>query len=130
MTLSPTAPSFPTITQGTTGFPQTLTIPNSGNAPLHISSVAVAGPNPSDFSLTNNCIAAIAPAGNCTILVVFIPIGPGQRAATLTITDDAQSSPQAVSLNAIANPAFSAGAAREVRQPRPFLLVKWLNQCG
>ena len=111
LTLSPTAPSFPTITQGTTGAPQTLTITNSGNAPLYISSVAGAGPNPSDFSFTNNCTAAIAPAGNCTILVAFNPIGPGQRTATLTITDDAQGSPQSVSLSAIANPAFIAGAA-------------------
>ncbi len=111
LTLSPTAPSFPTITQGTTGAPQTLTITNSGNAPLHISSVAGAGPNPSDFSFTNNCTAAIAPAGNCTILVAFNPIGPGQRTATLTITDDAQGSPQSVSLSAIANPAFTAGVA-------------------
>ncbi len=112
VTLSPTAPSFPTITQGTTGAPQALTITNSGNGPLHISAVAVAGPNPSDFSFTNNCTAAVAPAANCTILVAFIPIGPGQRTATLTITDNAQGSPQSVSLSAIANPAFSAGAAQ------------------
>ncbi len=110
-TLSPTAPSFPTITQGTTGTAQTLTIANSGNAPLHISSVAVVGPNSSDFGFTNNCTAAVAPAGNCTILVAFIPIGPGQRTATLTITDDAQGSSQSVLLSAIANPAFTAGAA-------------------
>jgi len=111
VTLSPTAPSFPTITQGTTGAPQTLTIMNSGNAPLHISSAAVSGPNPSDFSFTNNCTAAVAPAANCTILVVFNPIGPGPRTATLTIADDAQGSPQNISLSAIANPAFFAGAA-------------------
>ena len=111
VTLSPTAPSFPTITQGTTGAPQMLTIINSGNAPLHISSAAVGGPNPSDFSFTNNCTAAVAPAANCTILVVFNPIGPGPRTATLTIADDAQGSPQNISLSAIANSAFSAGAA-------------------
>lgn len=36
---------------------------------------------------------------------------PRPRTATLTITDDAQGSPQSVSLSAIANPAFTAGAA-------------------
>jgi len=127
ITLSPTAPSFPTITQGTTGAPQALTITNSGNGPLHISSVAVAGPNPSDFSFTNNCTAAVAPAANCTILVAFIPIGPGQRTATLTITDDAQGSPQSVSLSAIAIRHSPQGPLREVRQPRPSRLAKWLN---
>lgn len=111
VTLSPAAFSFPTITQGSTSAPQTLTVTSSGSAPLHISSVALGGPNPSDFSFTNNCTAVVAPGSSCTISLVFNPIGPGIRTATLEITDDAPSSPQSASLSAIANPAFFAGAA-------------------
>ncbi len=108
---SPAAPSFPTITQGTSGAVQTVTVISLGTTPLHVSSVSLSGPNPSDFSFTNNCTAPVAPAANCTISLVFNPIGVGQRTANLTITDDAPGSPQTISLGATANPAFTAGAA-------------------
>src|SRR5205807_1940573 len=54
---------------------------------------------------------SMAAASNCTISLVFNPTGQGQRTARLTITDDAPSSPQIVSLSATAEPAFTAGAA-------------------
>jgi 6-phosphogluconolactonase (cycloisomerase 2 family) len=108
---SPAAPSFPTITQGTSGIPQTLTVISSGTAPLHVSAVSLGGPNPSDFSLTNNCTAPVVPSMSCTISVAFNPVGPGQRAAILTITDDVAGSPQTIALSATANPAFTAAAA-------------------
>ena len=76
-----------------------------------MSSVSLSGANASEFTFINNCTAPVAPASNCTISLVFNPIGQGQRAAILTITDDAPSSPQTVSLIASANPAFTAGAA-------------------
>src|SRR5882762_7187274 len=62
-TFSPAAPSFPTITLGRSGTLQTLTVINSGTTPLHVSSVALGDPNPSDFSFTNNCTSPVAPAG-------------------------------------------------------------------
>jgi hypothetical protein len=108
---SPTVPSFPTITEGTTGAAQTLTVMSSGTGQLHVASVAITGPNPSDFSFTNNCTAPVAPGNNCTIMLVFNPIGPGQRTADLTITDDAPNSPQSISLSATANPTFTPGPA-------------------
>jgi 6-phosphogluconolactonase (cycloisomerase 2 family) len=108
---SPAAPLFPTITQGTSGQPQSLTVMSTGTAALHVSTVSLAGPNHSDFSLANNCTAPVAPSTNCTISLVFNPIGPGQRTANLTITDDVAGSPQTIALSAIANPAFTAAAA-------------------
>jgi 6-phosphogluconolactonase (cycloisomerase 2 family) len=111
ITFSPAAPSFPTITEGTVGAAQTLTVLNTGTAPLHVSPVSIAGPNPLDFSFTNNCISPVAPSASCTILLVFNPIGPGQRNANLTIADDAPGSPQTISLSATANPAVTPGPA-------------------
>ncbi len=111
ITFNPAVPSFPTITQGTSGAAQMLTITSSGTGPLHISSVSLGGPNPSDFSFTNNCSTSVAPPANCTISLVFNPIGPGQRTANLTITDDAPGSPQSISLSGNANPAFTPGPA-------------------
>lgn len=111
LTLSPPVPSFSATTQGTSSAPQTQTITNSGNAPLQISSVSLGGSNPSAFTLTNNCSAAVAPGSNCTISLVFSPLASGQSTANLSITDNAPGSPQTVSLSATANPAFSVTAA-------------------
>ncbi|HEY6944842.1 MAG TPA: choice-of-anchor D domain-containing protein, partial [Candidatus Acidoferrum sp.] len=111
MTLSPAVPSFPTTTQGTSSPTQTLTVTNSGNAPLTISSVSLGGSNASDFSLINNCTASVAVASNCTVSLTFNPIAPGLRTADLLISDNVPSSPQTVSLSATANPAFSVAAA-------------------
>lgn len=109
VTFSPPSPSFPVITQGTSSASQTLTVTNSGSATLHVSSVSLGGPNASEFGFTNNCAAAVAPAANCSISLVFSPTAAGQHAASLTISDDAPASPQTVSLTATANPAFTVG---------------------
>ena len=111
ISFSPTDPSFPTITEGTSGSAQTLTVANSGNGTLHISSVSLGGANPSDFSLTNNCKNPLPTAANCTLSLVFNPVASGQRTANLIVTDDAPNSPQSIALGATANPAFTAGAA-------------------
>jgi hypothetical protein len=111
ITFSPATPAFPSTTQGTSSAPQILTVGNSGNAPLHISSVALSGSNASEFSFTNNCTAAVAPASNCSLSLVFSPLASGQRTANLMISDDAAGSPQSIALSAAAGAAFSAGAA-------------------
>lgn len=97
VSLSPALPSFPTITQGTA---QVLTVISSGTGPLHVSSVSLSDANASEFTFINNCTVPVAPASDCMISLVFNPIGHGQRAAILMITDDAPSSPQTLSLNA------------------------------
>jgi hypothetical protein len=111
VTFSPAVPSFPTITQGTSGGAQTLTVTNSGTTSLHISSVVLAGLNASDFNLANNCTAPVAPTISCTVSLGFNPLAAGQRTANLTIADDAPGSPQTIPLNATANPAFTPGPA-------------------
>jgi ASPM-SPD-2-Hydin domain-containing protein/centrosomal CEP192-like protein len=114
ITFSPPVLSFPmpplaVTTQGTSSDPEVLSVFSTGNITLHISSVTLGGPNPSDFSFTNNCPATLAPSGNCTISVVFSPIAPGQRTATLTFSDDAPNSPQTVSLSGTAVSVVSGG---------------------
>lgn len=104
-------PPLAATTEGTSSAPQVLTVFSTGNATLHIAGVSLAGPNPSDFSFTNNCTAPVAPTANCTISIVFSPIAPGQRTASLMFSDDAPGSPQSVSLSGTAVPAFSVAAA-------------------
>lgn len=111
LSLSPPVPSFPATTQGTSSAPQTLTVINSGNATLQISSVSLSGSNAAEFSLTSDCAAPLAPAAGCSISLVFSPVTSGQSTASLTIADDAPGSPQTVSFSAAASPAFSVTAA-------------------
>jgi hypothetical protein len=116
VTLMPATPSFPTITEGMTGSPQTLTIINSGDAALHVASAAIGGANPSDFNVTNSCSAAVAPGASCSMALVFAPIGPGVRTATLIITDDSGTSPEMVSLSGTAEAAVTIIATGAITQ--------------
>ena len=96
---------------GTTSSPQNLTLTNNQDLALNISSIAATG----DFSETNNCGSSIAAGAACTISVTFKPTATGTRTGSLTIIDDAASSPQTVSLSgtgvASGSPAVGLSAA-------------------
>ena len=89
---------------------QNVTLTNNGTATLNISSIAITGANNGDFSETNTCGASVAAAANCTISVTLKPTATGNRAASVTITDDAAGSPQAVALTGTGTD-FTLGAA-------------------
>jgi hypothetical protein len=67
-----------------------VTITNTGNAPLTITSNAITGTDAAAFSvLSSTCLAApIAVSQSCTVTVDFAPGQLGSRAAKLTIFDD------------------------------------------
>jgi hypothetical protein len=95
LTLSATNLTFSSQTDGTTSAAQTVTMTNSGQATLTLNSIAASG----DYAQTNNCGSSVAPGANCTISVTFTPSAAGSRTGTLTITDNASGSPQAVTLS-------------------------------
>jgi hypothetical protein len=97
--ISPTSLAFGNQSVNTASTVQSITLSNSGNAALSVSGIAVSGANASDFTQTNNCGSSVAAGANCTINVTFKPSGSGSRAASLTVTDNATNSPQAVSLS-------------------------------
>lgn len=105
VSINPISLAFPTTTQGTTSSPMTLLVTNSGNATLHITSVLLGGNNSSDFSMANTCNGPYAPNVSCSISVTFTPLAAGQRSATITISDDAQNSPQIVQVTGSATAA-------------------------
>ncbi|PYX45965.1 MAG: hypothetical protein DMG79_17905 [Acidobacteria bacterium] len=70
------------------------TLTNNQSVALNITGISAGG----DFTQTNTCQSAIAPGASCTIDVYFTPSVTGTRSATLTISDDASSSPQSVAL--------------------------------
>jgi hypothetical protein len=111
VTVTPDPISFPTTTQGTTSSLIQVSVTNSGNATLHISSVVLGGNNPGDFSMTNLCSGPYAANAGCTITVTFTPLAAGQRSAVISITDDASNSPQSIPVSGMATAAPSTAPA-------------------
>jgi hypothetical protein len=99
--LSPTGLTFPNQAVGTTSAPETLTLTNTGNATLTITSIQVTGTNSGDFAETNTCGTTVPAGGNCTINVTFTPMATGTRTAAVSITDNAVGSPQSAGLTGV-----------------------------
>lgn len=86
--VSPTSLSFAATAVGTTAPAQSVTLTNSGNAALTVSSVAIGGGNAGDFAETNTCGSSIAASATCAVSVTFKPSAIGSRAGTLTLADN------------------------------------------
>ncbi len=99
VSLSPNSLTFGNQGLGTSSRPQTVTLSNTGTAPLEINSIMVTGSDSGDFTQTNNCGSSVAAGAKCTIAVTFTPTATGSRSASLSITDNAPGSPQTVSLS-------------------------------
>jgi hypothetical protein len=93
VSLSANSLSFGSQTLGTTSSAQTVTVTNTGGGPLSLDNIAASG----DFS-QSGCPASLAAGASCSLSVTFAPTAEGARTGTLTLTDDAADSPQAVSL--------------------------------
>jgi hypothetical protein len=97
--LSPTSLAFGNQPADMTSSAQTVTLSNTGNAALSITSLALTGTNASDFDQSNTCGSSLAAGTNCTIAVMFTPSVTGAEAASLSISDNASGSPQTVPLS-------------------------------
>jgi hypothetical protein len=75
---------------------QTITLTNIGNSLMNLTSIALAGPNSSDFSLVNQCGMTLAAGASCTFSLKFAPSATGPRTASLSIVDDATSGPNLI----------------------------------
>jgi hypothetical protein len=102
VSLSPTSLTFSQQYVGTTSAAQNVTLTNTGNAALSISSIGLTGANSGDFSQTNTCGSGVAAGANCSMSVTFSPTVAGTRNASLSITDNASGSPQTVNLTGTA----------------------------
>jgi hypothetical protein len=92
--LNPTTLDFPltVVSYSSASMPVTLT--NAGTANLSIKSITTTD----QFSQTNACGESLAPGAFCTINVTFTPEHQGTQTGTLSVSDNAQGSPQTVSL--------------------------------
>ena len=94
--LSPASLAFGNQTVGTTSAATAITLKNSGNAALGISSIVTAG---SGFASTHNCAASLAAAASCTINVTYAPTSAVASTGAVTVTSTAAGSPHAVGLS-------------------------------
>jgi hypothetical protein len=86
----------------TTSAAQPVTLSNTGNTALTLSSIGISAYNASNFSQTNTCGTSVAAGGSCTINVTFTPSSGGPLKSALTITDNSNNttgSTQTVSLS-------------------------------
>jgi len=101
--LSTTVVNFNNQPMGSTSAAMPVTVNNTGTDTLNITTVALGGANAADFAIATGTTctngSAVAANGSCVINVTFTPTVTGARTATLSITDDASSSPQTVTLN-------------------------------
>ena len=100
VTLAPTSLKWGKILVGVTKGPKKVTLTNTGNATLNISSIVPSG----DFALApvppkKVCGSTLAAGKSCVIKVTFTPTQKGLRTGAVTITDNAPDSPQNVSLS-------------------------------
>lgn len=116
--VSPTTLSF-SQTVATTSADQTVTVSNTGTAPLVISTLTLGGAQAAEFQIsaggTCSVGGSVAVSSSCTIKLAFTPSATGARNASLTITHNASGSPSAVTLNgsgtAAPTPQISLNAA-------------------
>lgn len=104
---SPTSLTFSSQNVGTTSSLQGVSLTNTGTAVLTITSITATG----DFGQTNNCPISPSTLGvglSCTINVTFSPTAIGVRSGSVSVVDNAASSPQSFNLTGTGAPGGAA----------------------
>lgn len=111
-TVSPTSLNWVSVVVGGKGAQKVVTLTNSGTAAITISSVALTGANPGDFVIfSKTCGTSLAASASCTTNILFAPTVAGARSATLSFTDTATNTPQAVALTGTGTGSASGSAS-------------------
>ncbi|WP_342113307.1 choice-of-anchor D domain-containing protein [Pseudoduganella sp. OTU4001] len=112
LAMSATALDFGTVLAGATT-QRTLTLTNSGQAPLAFSAIRVSGAQAGLFTLGGTCssAAALAVGASCSVVVTAQPAGAGAFAASLDLVSNASNGSAAVGLSGSASAAAPAIAA-------------------
>jgi hypothetical protein len=106
--LSSTTIGFGNMIYGSFPTSQQVTLTNAGNRVLNIGGIVIFG----DYIQTNTCGGTLNPNQSCSINILFSPLGLGPRNGTLSITSNAPSSPDVVTLSGAGCRYFSPAASR------------------
>jgi hypothetical protein len=100
VSFTPSSLKFPTTKVGTTSLAKIVAITNNLATTLTLSSIIPTGTNAGDFAVqTTTCGPTLTAGSNCAVILAFTPTATGSRAATLSISDGAVTSPQTVALS-------------------------------
>jgi hypothetical protein len=111
--------TFPNQPQSTISDAQTLTLSNTGDAPLRITRAEIVGASPEDFVAANDTCTreTLAAGAACSVRVRFAPTAAGARAATLRITSNAAQQDVALSGEGAAPPTTGPGPSGPAGPP-------------
>ena len=99
--LVPSTVTFASQQTGTLSAPATITVTNSGNAALAVSSVVTSG----DFVESDTCVgASVAQGASCSIQVRFQPTAAGARTGLLTVYGNVPGGQATAALSGTATP--------------------------
>lgn len=98
ITLTPASIAFPATAVGITSIAQTVTLKNSGTATLALTSIVMAGTNPTSFVEFGTCGTSLAAGASCSLYVGFKPASAAALSGILTVTDNAAGSPHKVTV--------------------------------
>ena len=88
-TLGTTALSFAAQRVGTTSPAQSVTVTNTGGAPLTVSGAALTGAGAAAFTATPGAgCASVDPGSSCQVAVTYAPTATGTATATLTVSSN------------------------------------------
>jgi uncharacterized repeat protein (TIGR01451 family) len=126
ISVAPSSLNFGSQGTGTTSSAQPVVVTSSGTSALTVSPPTVTGP----FQISNDgCSGAgpIAPAGTCTVQVVFQPTALGSTSGTLTIASDGGTKTVALSGTgvAVADLGISIGATPNPIKTGPKALLTY-----
>jgi hypothetical protein len=93
--VSPTSLSYKKQPVGTISAAKTVTLSNKGNTALNVSSISASA----GFIQTNACSAPVLPGKSCSVQVKFAPSAKGVITGSLKINDNANNTPQVVTLS-------------------------------
>jgi phosphatidylserine/phosphatidylglycerophosphate/cardiolipin synthase-like enzyme len=102
VTFSGSSIIFPTTGATKTSLPSVIEMKNTGNATLTGISISLTGANTAQFSLSTpstTCGATLAVNAACYIYATFTPADAFLYSASISVSDNATSSPQSVSLS-------------------------------
>lgn len=96
VTLTPAAIDFGNQTVGAPDASRTVTLANSGSAPLSLNAISASG---AGFSASHQCGTSLAPAQSCAVDVRFAPASVAAYSGVLAVASDAAGSPHQVALS-------------------------------
>ncbi len=113
---SPSNLSFGSLTEGQESAPQSVTITNTGAAPMTVEGLALAGGTPGAFDLDDagralgagTCTGTIlAPGASCSANVAFRPTSAGVVSASLLVFSEGAAAPTSIALGGTGTPPAS-----------------------